>query len=348
MTTRSRRASRAVLIALAVFFIGQAGLSVLIETVKPEWRDPEYGWRIKALTQLCLKEPDRKLIVVFGSSRTQMGFSPSDLKWSRNDQMPIVYNFGQAGSGPLQMLLNYRRIIDAGIRPDAILVELMPATLTYEGRVETFYHDTFARLGWRDLSRLENYSGSTRALCEHWITQRWLPWYSLRFLLMSHWVPSILPWQNRIDFQWRMMDRWGWARYPFDTNSESLKTAQMEQARNQYQSLLENFAVSEISRIVLNDLIQECKSRSIPIGFYLMPEDSHFRSWMLETSQVKMKTFLSALSTQNNVSICDASNWIVDEQFADGHHLLSSGARKFSERFGREFLSEWWSESCSR
>ena len=52
--------------------VAQIGLSLAVETVMPEWRDPEYGHRIKQLRQLCSDHPDRPLVVAVGSSRTLM------------------------------------------------------------------------------------------------------------------------------------------------------------------------------------------------------------------------------------------------------------------------------------
>ena len=49
----SARASRrpsawaALAVALAAFVLAQVALGVAVETVKPEWRDPEYGHRLK-------------------------------------------------------------------------------------------------------------------------------------------------------------------------------------------------------------------------------------------------------------------------------------------------------------
>ena len=37
----------------------------------------------------------------------------------------------------------------------------------------------------------------------------------------------------------------------------------------------------------------------------------------------------------------DASDGFAEEEFADGHHLLRSGAARFSRRLADEHLREW-------
>lgn len=76
----------------------QIGLGLAVETVKPEWRDPEYGHRIKQLRQLHAEHPDRPLVVAVGSSRTLMGLSPLDTGFAEEPGSPLVYNFGQTGA----------------------------------------------------------------------------------------------------------------------------------------------------------------------------------------------------------------------------------------------------------
>lgn len=338
MTSRTRRAGRSIGAAVLAFALGQLALDFALESARPEWRDPEFGWRIKALRAIDESRCDRPLILAFGSSRTQMGLSPNDLGLGGDEHSPIVYNFGQAGGGPIQTLLNVRRVLDAGIEPNAILVEIMPATLSYHGTSETFYHDTVARLNFADLRRLDDYCASPNRLAFRWLATRVLPWHSLRFLLLSHWQPTLLPWQKRIDFQWRLLDSRGWARFPFDSIDAEFRAAQTDRARQEYEGNLRNFEVSAISDRILRDLVALGRREGIAVSFYLMPEAPTFRAWMSPASREKLDAYLGSLSRELNVPIFDASAWLPDEAFADGHHLLPSAAKRFSARFGREFL----------
>src|SRR5262245_54551713 len=77
--SRSRkRSARAALLCGILFVVGSmAGMSGAIETVKPEWRDPEYGYRLRLLRQLARESPDRPLMLLLGTSRTQYALDPS-------------------------------------------------------------------------------------------------------------------------------------------------------------------------------------------------------------------------------------------------------------------------------
>ncbi len=341
MTARNRKAARAVIVAAIAFVAGQAGLWAALETVRPEWRDPEYGWRLKAVKMLDRTRGERPMILAFGSSRTQMGFSPNDLGLGDGARTPLVYNFGQSGSGPIQVWLNLRRVLDAGVKPNAVLVEIMPATLAYRGTSETFFHDTVSRLGSCDLDRLSAYGRSSFEFRERWLSNRVVPWYSQRFLLLSHWQPTLLHWKQRIDFQWRLMDSRGWAHFPFEAIDDGFRAEQSAHSREQYESKLRNWDVSEISDRILRDMAGLCKREGIEFAFYRMPEGNSFRDWMGPAGREKLTSYLDRLSNELSVPVFDASAWLPDDAFTDGHHLLPNGARRFSERFGREVLSRW-------
>lgn len=341
MTARNRKAGRSIGVAALAFALGQLALNLALETVRPEWRDPEYGWRLKAVRALDTSRGERPLVLAFGSSRTQMGLSPNDFGTESGEHSPLVYNFGQAGGGPIQMALNLRRVLDAGVKPNAVMIEIMPATLTYGGTTETFFHETILRLNGADLGRLSQYCQSPSDFRNRWLAQRVVPLHSLRFMLLSHWQPTLLPWQRRIDFQWRLMDSRGWSRFPFESIDDAMRADQTARTREQYERPLQNFEVSAISDRILRDIAELCRREGIALAFYLMPEGSPFREWMSPASRKKLDAYLGKLSKEFDVPVFDASSWMPDESFADGHHLLPSGARAFSARFGREVMARF-------
>lgn len=328
------RGGKAVGVALLVFLLGQVALNIALETVRPEWRDPEFGWRLKAVQKLNATRGARPLVLALGSSRTQMGLSPTDLGVGDG---PIVYNFGEAGSGPLQLLLNLRRVLDAGVKPDAVLAEVMPPTLGYAGAAENFFHEHVTRLGHADLRFLQPYCADATALRNRWLAHRVLPWHAQRFLLLSHWQPSLLPWQTRVDFQWRMMDGRGWVPFPFDNYPEEERARQREEARRQYEHVLRDFAIAPLPDRATRDLLALCRERGIAVALYRMPEGSNFRGWASPETAAAIDGYLRQLT----VPVFDASTWLPDEAFVDGHHALRAGAKQFSERFGRECLNPW-------
>ena len=61
------RAKWAVLTSVASVLLLQLGMNVAIDTVKPEWRDPEYGHRMKDLREQAAANPSQPVVVVLGS-----------------------------------------------------------------------------------------------------------------------------------------------------------------------------------------------------------------------------------------------------------------------------------------
>ena len=243
---REQRARRAVLAGIAFVLLAHAGLNVALDTVKPQWRDPEYGHRAKRLAEIDRTRGGRPLVVALGSSRTQMGFSPADLSLDDGPDSPVAYNMGQAGAGPLLQLLNLHRLLAAGVRPDAVLVEVMPPALAKGGPAEHVLFPHVPRFGSADVGRLAPYCDDPAALRRDWAKVRVSPWYSLRFLLMSHALPGFLPWDRRVDFQWRMLDRHGWSAYPFDPVPADVRDRGTAAARTSYEATLADFRVAPL------------------------------------------------------------------------------------------------------
>jgi hypothetical protein len=332
-----RRARRAVAFGLLFLLAFHLGLNLALDTVKPEWRDPEFGWRMKRLAELDHSRAGRPLVVALGSSRTQMGFSPSDMPAGD----ATVFNMGQAGAGPLYQLLNFRRVLDAGIRPDVVLIEIMPPALSNDAPAELLFAKQVPKLGYRDLARLAPYCDDPGVLRRQWAGVRVAPWYSLRFYLMSHALPGFLPWQQRVDFQWRMMDATGWSGYPFDAISDADRARGVAAVRKDYEEGLKAFRIAPRQDRVLRDLIERCRCEGIHVGLYRMPESPTFRSWYPPQVRMLLNEYMAGLSREYGVPVFDASDWLPEEVFADGHHLMKAGGREFSRRFGRECLGPW-------
>ena len=86
-----------------------------------------------------------------------MAISPADMGFADEPGSPLVYNFGQAGAGPLHMLLTFDRLRDAGVKPDCVLLEFFPAALATDGPAEQVLKTWGPRLGVGDLRRLAPY-----------------------------------------------------------------------------------------------------------------------------------------------------------------------------------------------
>jgi hypothetical protein len=338
---RRQSAREIVLCGFALIVLAFVWMALSVETVKPEWRDPEYGHRLKQLQNLQSIHPQRPLIVAVGSSRTQMGFSPAALDLPDEPGSPLAYNFAQSGAGPLHILLTVQRLLDDGIRPNDLLVELFPATLAHDGPAEQQFARIVPRLSLADLRRLEPYSRNTSAMGRQWAENRVNSWYSHRISLMSHWQPNWLPWQKRLTFQWQQMDAFGFTPYPYEEMPPGEREKGIEQVRKDYSSGLANLHIGTTSDRAIRDLIALCRSEGIRIAFYLMPESPSFRTWYSPATRATVAAYRDTLTRDLGVPVFDATTDFGETDFADGHHLLRHGAARFTRRLFAECILPW-------
>lgn len=328
------RARATALAGLAAIAFAWFGMAVAVETVKPEWRDPEYGHRLKQVKALRAAHPLRPLVIAVGSSRTQMAFSPAAMELPDAPGSPLVYSFGQAGAGPLQMLLTVLRLFDDGVKPDYLLLEFFPAALVADGPAERQFAAVVPRLSLADVRRLEPYCDSPVSLRREWLANRSATWHANRLTLMSHWQSSWLPWQQRVSFQWEQMDGFGFTPYPHEAVPQSQRDANFA---TQYAAALADWHLGRTSERAFNDVLDRCRADGIPVAFYLTPESPRFRLWYSEATRVRLAAYRDSLG----VPVFDSTDGFAEVEFADGHHMLRSGAVRFSRRLAQEHLRRW-------
>src|SRR5438128_3926991 len=94
----SARSLRVLAVALLVFICTQLVLSGILEFVRPDLRDPEFGPRVQRLRAARDQKPRRLAVVALGSSRTLMGLRPAALEL--DGERAFACNLAQFGSGP--------------------------------------------------------------------------------------------------------------------------------------------------------------------------------------------------------------------------------------------------------
>jgi hypothetical protein len=88
----------------------------------------------------------------------------------------------------------------------------------------------------------------------------------------------------------------------------------------------------------LRELIELCRRHGIQPALFMMPEASGLRAIYAPETCLRVQHYLEDLQRAYQVAVIDMRAWSADSDFADGFHLLRSGAWKFSQRFGREVL----------
>jgi hypothetical protein len=324
---------------LAFFIAAHAGMLIATQSFWPHLRDPEFGYKLSALRRRRAEEPDRPLLVLLGTSRTGQGIRPGvmpDIQ-TPNGRTPLVFNFSQVGSGALAELVTLRRLLDAGVRPDWLAIEILPALL---GRTVDVFDagNGVCRLSWSDLRQLDGYAADPSMLRRRWCKDQLAPWYAHRFSIMNHYVSDCIPWRLRLD-HWKQLDRWGWSDIGQDDQPLVLVADALAVTRMTYYDDLRRMRISPMEDRALRDLLALCRQEGIPTLLYLMPEGTIFRGWYAETVNSCINDYLAQISRECGVPIVDMRAWMEDKYFGDSHHLYRVGASLLTRRFGPEVLA---------
>lgn len=341
---RQRRKSARAAVGFGVvwFALATLGLASAIETVKPQWRDPEFGVRLDQLRKLQANAPHRPLVVVLGTSRVQMGVSPAAMGFPDEPGSPLVYNCGMIGARHSMVLLNLIRLRDAGIKPDMVMIELFPRLLASEGTVESELALWAPRLTDRDLDHVAPFAGDLSAVRRKWALSRLNPWSQHRLQLMSAWLPTWIKENNREDGARGRLDDYGFAPHP------AARVAPREAERARARIKAQQFGKgSRLTRIggqfdkLIHDLVGWCRTEGIEVAFFWTPESPAYRSWFQPGERTLAMEYGRSLTRELGVPVFPAPDHLPEDVFADGHHLLRRGAETYSRWLADTHLKQW-------
>jgi hypothetical protein len=341
--SRRRDARAALGFGLAVFLVADLAMAIALETVMPEWREPEFGHRLATIRQAQRESPNRPLVVVIGSSRTQNAIRPASMNLPDTPLSPRVFNVGQTASPPLKELLTLKRLLHEGVKPAAVMVEIMPAMLTVDGPAEDQLKTQVARLDFSDLGLMAPYCENVEALRLAWLAARAFPWHTQRHSLVSHWFPRWLPWERRIDFQWDSVDADGFQ--PLGEVSPEEREKAVKHAHKEYEGAFARFEPQSVDKTisvrVMRDLVATCRAEKIPVAFLIPPVSPAFRAAFAPGVYSAGEAYLLGLGRQLDVVVFPAPRDMTEDEFRDGHHLLKAGAERYSRWLGENYLKPW-------
>lgn len=344
---RTRRARSIVYWSLAGFAALQLALAVSIELWLPQVRDPYYGNRVKLLRQRTVEATPRPFtVVMLGSSRTRQAL------WGKSLEQPVaqatgrpavVFNFGQNSAGPMTELLNLKRLLADGIRPDLLLVEVMPPFLGVQQACEEASELRLPthRLRFADLPLVEHYGEPMRSsvYCEWWQAALF-PWHSHRMKIFSCFWP--LPtWDAQYEGLDGLDDSCSHYGSPAQIRRKlepRAMQAGLEYARREYCERLANFRLGGPNCEALCELLTLCRESNIRTVLVLMPEGDLFRSWYPPSVWNAIQNHLDEISRTYRTPMINCRNWISSEDFIDSHHLQFKGADEFTRRLGQEVI----------
>ncbi|MCE9564534.1 MAG: hypothetical protein K8U57_21050 [Planctomycetes bacterium] len=320
-----RQSARSALISgLLAFLVATVALSLALETVRPEWREPEFGHRLALLQQ---KQPR---VFVIGTSRTQNAIAPHVMSGSVR-----VFNFGQSAATPLKELLTLQRLLDAGVRPTAVVVELFPPALAVNGTDETELRDRAARLSATDLQHLS----ADGAFWQRWLAARAAPWHAQRQVMMSHWAARWQPWEERIDFQWTTLDAGGFQ--PVAEVTSERRAALTALAHREWKDAFTGFHAGKSSVRAVREFVALCRANAIPVAFVIPPISPAFRAKFALGVLTSAESFLLRMSNELEVRVFPALTDMTEDEFIDGHHMLKHGAERYSRWLAHTHINPW-------
>jgi len=326
----------ALLWGLALFVLAQAGLRFFIDTVRPELRDPTFEVKFRQFKDrlaACSAQP--LSIVFFGSSMSVHGIKPSVLEplLARELQRDIVaHNLAIHASGPLSHLIYLNRMLQRGVRPDLVVIEVSPLlhdTLKNTSDLALFPVSRLERL---DLPLVEQY-GHDYNLKWQWLESRLTPIHSHRLAMLNYWAKAIVPFVDQM-MVWHDVDDHGWLKQE-DHGPERLP-AVLDHLEAEMKPRLDRYLVGAPPLRALTELLARLHQERIGAVLLQMPEGPRLRSLYPAAPIAALFQEFANLSRRYAAPLIHAREWLDESLFVDSHHLTWRGADALTGKLALE------------
>lgn len=345
MRPRKRDARRALLIGVWAYLALQVGISLALATELSWLRSPVYEYKKHALeARLKFSDPHTLKVVMFGSSRVLQGLRSDRVEEAlekRLEKPLLVYNFGVAGAGPFMQMFYLRRLLADGIRPELVLLEVLPALLGDTSTPRDIGERQLPIEGLRreELPLVRRYANGSRSIDD---TDWWLAWaypaYAHRFAFVSHTAPILLSFSQRLN-AFRDAGPSGWLPPDMSLYTSGRRLIALERARQEYAANLAAFQPGRLPLSALRESLDLCREAGVKVALVAMPEGPVFRSWYSLSTQNQLADLYDDLRGSHGVPLVDASTWLDSEKhFIDSHHLTPDGAALFSRQLAERAL----------
>jgi len=339
---RARRARNAIASTVLTLFALNAGLAAYVH-LRPGFRDPLSDAKVKALVVrfTSVEEPTR--VVALGSSRTAAAVEPRSMEAAvaaETGRPCVAFNMGLQGDGPISQLVHYRRLRDAGVRPDVVIVELLPSAFAWysdPSRNEDRPYDATIlrpdRLTRAELDTVCEYGFPPRETRGEWREATYNPWFGFRFQLLARIQPRWLP-PGIVQHRKDIGETGGWG--PWDPVPPDIARLRAEEVRQAYAAQLQAIRIEGPHVEAFEDLLRQCQGDGVRVAVMAPPEGSTFRAWYSPGVQAALADFEDRLRRDFGVTVLDSRDWLPDEAFVDSHHVVRKWAKPYTERLARE------------
>ena len=325
--------------AATLFTAVNLSIWFVADCLDPALREPQYGHKLAVLKRHLGQLAGRPLVLLLGTSRTAYGVRPDAL--GSSPEQPLVFNFAIVGGGPIYELLHLRRLLEAGIRPQAVVIEIHPALLKMPPEFVLVQVPPVEYCNAHDMELLDGYLASGPSVWREWACCRAEALYRFRCEIVRRIAPRWLPDQRPNVHAVEKMASFGWVPGPWGRPSDAHRQANARVVRQVYAPCYNNFAVSDGPDRALRELLALCQQEKIVSSLLLMPESDELRDDVVTAAQPAIERYVGELAREYGAEVFDASHWCESADFFDGQHLLSDAAGRLSERLGRRVLDNW-------
>jgi hypothetical protein len=335
-----QRQGRATLLyALAALVLLQGGLRLGIDFCWPQLRDPPFEIKAQRLAQLIARAPRPPAIVIMvGSSVTSNAFKAKELEAflaRKLDRPAVAFNMSSLGSGPLTELVWTRRLLERGIRPDLVCIEVNPVLCNCPDLPVDADRFPANILSEADLDVVERYSPDAD-LRRTWQQDRWIPAYRHRLMILNYLAHTLVPCQDQVPTWGGTTDDHFWVALP-PRPPEELRQV-LPQVKAMHEGNLKQFAPGRSSVQALEELLGLLHAERIRAVVVLVPQGKTLRSLYAAEPLGAFVKRLTQLSREHDCAFLNAFDWLQEDQFGDSLHPTFQGAEVFSTRLAREAL----------
>jgi hypothetical protein len=255
---------------------------------------------------------------------------------------PLIYNFGYRGALPLWSWMNLLRLLDHGIRPQFVVVQLALAECGVARSAEEQLSRWTNRISSADVLRLHPYANNTLSFPSRWIGSRLAAWQTFAECIRSDVLREWDPEKVRRSHSWEIMDRYGFVPLLTRESDSSRREERFAVALQRHARSLAGRPVSELTRRVHRDLVDRCAAEGIRVALAWAPESPRYRSENDPAAPRIVEEYSRFLSTELGAEVFPAAEHLAESDFVDGYHLLPAGATTYSRWLAETHLKKWF------
>lgn len=344
MTAARRRVVTA--LAVAAFVVGAAQLLTgwAIRTDRIPARDPLYLDKFADLRARGAFAPgDDSLAVLFvGSSRTLVAVDAGAVGPALSAELgrPVeAFNFGTAGAGPVTCAVYLRRLLADGAKPDAVVIEVLPALMAAQCPPPEGRWLSPIRLRPNEMPLVWEYGFPVAGSAAHGPRGWLLPLHEYRMPLVDRYASplSLLPFPSG---KRQKHDAFGFERWRTGVSAED-KAKMLARTKRQYAEWLNEYEPGGCGAAAVRDALAACRAAGVRAALMLAPESSEFRGWYAEPGRSRLLPLLTELAREGGAAVFDGRAWLSDDHIGDGHHATAAGADAFTAKLARDALAPW-------